>query len=602
MRGRWIRLTSVLTLWFFLCLPSTLAQPNSWFKNPSPLSFRGAAGYMESHMSPTSRARFLAPLGMTMLTRVFEHPANASAPSTTDDPVLRAMQKELERSRSHLKLEQMAAPYYIEYRVVDMDGYIAEATFGALRTNLRAHLRFARVVVRVGDYKQDSYFRQGEGATDYVPLDDDGLALRHHLWLATDKAYKAATEALAAKQAQLEQLNVEHPVDDFAHAEPVQFMEPPVKLDIDPTPWLKTLQDATALYKTDPQTESIDSSLQFQTANRFFVNSEGTVVRSGQASYEVSFAASTQAADGMQLERSVTYAVPDSKDLPTAEAFLARATKLLGDLKDLRAAPVADEEYRGPVLFSAGAASAVFADLVGENILGRKPGLGQPARTRGAFASSYKSRVLPEFLSVVDDPTLASFNGRSLLGNYEVDDEGVRAMRVSVIDKGKLANYLLGREPILDFPTSNGHGRARLPVNSPGPSLGNMLVSSSEAVPEEDLKKKLLELCQQRELPYGYFVDSIGVARAPRLLYKIWVKDGHEELVRGAVFGDLDARALRNDLIAAGSDLRVLNRVQNVPHSIVTPSILFDELEVKRQDIQKSKLPEYPPPPASQSE
>jgi predicted Zn-dependent protease len=429
-----------------------------------------------------------------------------------------------------------------------------------------------------------------------MPLDDDELALRHHLWLATDNAYKAASEALAAKQAQLKQLNVEHPADDFARAEPVQFIGPPAKLEVDPTPWLKTLQDATALYKTDPQLESIDSSFQFQVANRFFVNSEGTVVRSGQPSYEVSFAAGTQAADGMQLERSSTYAVRDSKELPTAEAFLARATKLLGDLKDLHAAPVADEEYHGPVLFSAAAASTVFADLVGENILGRKPALGQPARTRGAFASSYKSRVLPEFLSVVDDPTLASFNGKSLLGSYEVDDEGARAMRVPVIENGKLVNYLLGREPIMDFPVSNGHGRARLPANPPGPSLGNMLVSSNVAVTQEELKKKLLELCQQRDLPYGYYVESMAGAHAPRLLYKVWVKDGHEELVRGAVFGDLDARALRNDLIAAGSDPKVESRLQNIPHSIVTPSILFDELEVKRQDIQKSKLPEYRAP------
>jgi predicted Zn-dependent protease len=512
------------------------------------------------------------------------------------------MQKELERSKSQLKLEQMAAPYYIDYRVVDMDGYTAEAAFGALRTNLRTRFRFVRVVVRVGDYKQDSFFGQGEGVTDYMPLDDDELALRHQLWFATDKAYKAATEALAAKQAQLKQLTVEHPVDDFAHAEPAQFIGPLAKLDVDPGPWLKTLQDASALYKTDPQLESIDSSLQFQTVNRFFVNSEGTVVRSGQASYQVSFVASTQAADGMQLERSATYAVPDSKDLPTAEKFLARSTKLLSTLKELRAAPVADEEYRGPVLFSADAASTVFADFVGENILGRKPGLGQPARTKGAFASSYKSRVLPDFLSVVDDPTQTSLNGKSLLGSYEVDDEGVRAMRVPVVEKGKLVNYLLGREPIMDFPASNGHGRARLPNNSPGPSLGNMLVSSSEPVPQEELKKKLLELCQQRELPYGYYVETMAGVRAPRLVYKIWVKDGHEELVRGAVFGDLDARALRNDLIAADSDLNIENRPLNVPHSIVAPSILFDELEVKRQDIQKSKLPEYPPPPAAPGE
>jgi predicted Zn-dependent protease len=175
-------------------------------------------------------------------------------------------------------------------------------------------------------------------------------------------------------------------------------------------------------------------------------------------------------------------------------------------------------------------------------------------------------------------------------------------MRVPVIEKGTLVNYLLGREPIMDFPASNGHGRARQPTTSPVPSLGNMLVSSSEALPQEELEKKLLELCQQRGLPYGYYVESMAGARAPRVLYKVWVKDGHEELVRGAVFGDLDARALRNDLVAAGSDLKVENRLLDVPYSIVTPSILFDELEVKRQDIQKSKLPEYPAPPVARGQ
>jgi hypothetical protein len=210
--------------------------------------------------------------------------------------------------------------------------------------------------------------------------------------------------------------------------------------------------------------------------------------------------------------------------------------------------------------------------------------------------------VLPEFLSVVDDPTLASFNGKSLLGSYEVDDEGVRAMRVVVIEKGTLVNYLLGREPLMDFPASNGHGRARLPVDPPGPGLGNMLVSSSEAATQEELNKKLVDLCQQRGLPYGYYVESMAGASAPRVLYRVWVKDGHEELARGAVFGDLDVRALRNDLIAAGSDLKVESLLLNVPHSIVTPSVLFDELEVKRQDIQKAKLPEYPAPPVARSQ
>jgi TldD protein len=519
--------------------------------------------------------------------------------SADDDPVLQAMRAELERSKSALKLEGMAAPYYIDYHVTDMETHAAEAAFGALRTDVRVRFRFLRVVVRVGDYKQDSFFGQGQGGLDFLPLDNDIVALRHEVWLATDSAYKAATEALTAKQARLKQFAVDQPVDDFAHAKPVVSIGPSAKLDFDSQPWLKMLQDASALYKTDDHIESFDSALNFAAVTRYFVSSEGAVVRTGQNVYDLRIAGTTQASDGMRLDRSHGYAVTDIKELPSEEKLLADATKLLATLKELRDAPIADEEYRGPVLFSADAASTVFSDLVGENVLGLKPELGQPARTKGAFATSYKSRVLPDFLSVVDDPTLASMNGRSLMGKYDVDDEGVKAVSVSVIENGKLVNYLMGREPIRDFPASNGHGRARLPQNYPGPSLGNMIVRSSETSSPEELKKKLIEICQQRELPYGYYVETLGPQRVPRLLYKVWAKDGHEELVRGAIFGDLDTRTLRNDLIAVGNDVNVENHPLNIPHSVINPSILFDELEVKRANANKEKLPDYPAPPVA---
>jgi predicted Zn-dependent protease len=522
--------------------------------------------------------------------------AKDAQPSADDDPVLQAMRTELERSKSALKLEGMAAPYYIDYHVTDMDTHAAEATFGALRTDVSVRFRFLRVVVRVGDYKQDSFFGQGQGTMDFMPLDNDLVALRHQIWLATDNAYKAATEALTAKQAQLKQYSVDQPVDDFARAEPVTSIGPLAHLDFDSRNWAGMLEAVSSLSKTDPQVESFDSTLNFSAVNRYFVNSEGAVVRSGQTVYDLRIAGSTQAADGMRLDRSHGYSVTDMKELPSQDTLLADAMKMLATLKALRAAPLTDEEYRGPVLFSADAASTVFSELVGQNVLGLKPDLGQPARTKGAYAASYKSRVLPDFLSSVDDPTLASVNGHSLMGKYDVDDEGVRAMPVSVIENGKLVNYLLGREPIRDFPRSNGHGRARFPQNYPAPSLGNFIVHASESSPPEELKRKLIELCQQRQFPYCYYVGTLGPQRTPRLLYKVWTQDGHEELVRGAMFDDLDARALRSDLVAAGNDIHVENHSLNIPHSIVNPSILFDDLEIKRANANKDKLPDYPAP------
>jgi TldD protein len=538
-------------------------------------------------------AKKIALLGILLLATAVALPAQN--PSAADDPVLRAMLAEMQRSKSQLKLADVQAPYYVDYRLMDVDQYVAEAAFGALRTSLRTRIRMLRIVVRVGDYKQDSYYGQGEGVVDVGPLDDDETGLRHQLWLGTDRAYKAASEALTAKQAELKKYSVDQQIDDFAHASPVQFVGPLARLEFSPEPWLATLQEASGLYKTDPHVQSLNASLRFAVTNRYFVSSEGAVVRTGDSFYLVFVGGYTQASDGMRLDRSHGYQVRQMKDLPAKAEVLSRTRGLLTSLKQLSDAPVIEEEYRGPVLLSADAAAGVVSELVGPNLLGNRPMLGQNARTLGDWANNYKSRVLPDFLSVVDDPTLTSFEGHTLLGNYEIDDEGVKASRVSLIEKGQLVSYLLSREPIRDFPNSNGHGRASV-AGPPISSLGNLIVQTSDPLSTDDLKKKLIEACKQRNLPYGYFVQTLGPRLTPRLLYRISTKDGHEELVRGAVFGDLDTRALRNDIVAAGKEFNTEDRLEPIPQSVVSPALLFDELEVKRGDTAKQKLPEYPPP------
>jgi predicted Zn-dependent protease len=517
--------------------------------------------------------------------------------ASKDDMILTAMRVELDRAKSQLKMDPVAPPYYIEYRVFDMENFGAEAAFGKLRGEVRTRFRFLRVAVRIGDYKQDSYIGRGEGTVDFLPVDDDMLAFRHQLWLATDRAYKAAAESLTGKQAQLKQLTIDQPVDDFAHATPVQSIGPVVTLDINPDPWKKMLQDASAVYKDDPLIENFETRLNFVAVNRYLVTSEGTAVRSGQNLYEMVIACSTQAADGMSLSRDNSFSGTSLKELPTTAEFVGRASKLAGTLKELRDAPVVEEDYRGPVLLSGEASADMFAELVGENVLGRKPEIGKNARTIGQFASSYKTRVLPDFLSVVDDPMITSYRGHALLGHYEIDDEGTPAQRVAVIEKGNLVNYVIGRQPIRDFPMSNGHGRAGIPNNPAGASLGNLIVTSDQPLSADALKAKFLDLCKQRDLAYCYYVETFGGRLTPRLLYRVYVKDARQELVRGSVLGDLDIRALRSDLVAAGDDAHVEGRMLNIPHSIVAPSTLFDELEVKRANQNKEKLPEYPPPP-----
>ena len=520
----------------------------------------------------------------------------AAHAAANGDPLLEALLTELERSRAQLKMDQVAAPYYIEYRVSDVQEFLSEAAFGAQRESQNVHVRLLRVVVRIGDYKQDSYFSEGMGQTQILPLDNDPIALRHQIWLATDEAYKDAGQALTQKQSILKQFTADdHPVDDFAKAPVVTLVQPLASLKVDEAGWKKTLEDATNLYRVYPEIQSLSAFARFSLLNEYLVNSEGTVTRTGRNTYSVQLSASTQAPDGMRLARSPAWTVAKYDELPTREKLLEYSREALDTLKALRNAPIVDEEYRGPVLFEADAADDVVAGLIGGNVLGRKPQLGAPNRTTGSFATSYKSRVLPTFIDVVDDPTMKDFQGKSVIGGYEVDSEGVRAQPVNIVYKGVLTNYLLGRQPIRDFPASNGHGRGA-PATPPGPNLGVLLLKSTEAKSLDDLKKTMMERLNTAGQTFGYRVVTMGGA-APRLLYRVYAKDGHEELVRGAVFSELDLRALRSDLSAAGNDPLVSNRVGGVPTTVICPSLLFDELQVKRADTSKDKLPDYSAPP-----
>src|SRR5258707_3336354 len=524
----------------------------------------------------------------------------ASSVSSNDhgDPVLKAMLAELRRSQENLQLGQLQRPYYIDYQVTEIQDYSADATLGALRDDQVHHGRLVRVVVRIGDYKQDSYFGEGLGALEVMPIDNNEMALRHQIWLATDKAFKAALSGFTGKQAALKNVETENDLVDFSQEKSAQSVHDLAKMDVNLDAWKQALRSTSNLFRREPGLETSSALLHFRVLNRYFVNTEGTVTRSGKAIYTYAFSGSAQADDGMRIERSQAYVVVQPEELPKPEVIEKDARQLIATFDALRKAPLVEDDYRGPVLFSADAATALFERLIVSNILGIRPELGNPARTRGEFASSYKGRVLPESFSVVDDPHAKQTDNLTLAGSYEVDDEGIEAQPITTIDKGVLTNYLLGREPVRDFPHSNGHGRTAL-AGAPRPQISNLIFKASNGVPFEELKKKLIDMCKDQGRPYGYYVETTGPQLSPRLLYRVYVNDGHMELVRGAVFKQLDTRALRSDIVAAGNYAYVYNRAEPLPSAIVGPSLLFGELEIQRANRTREKLPQYPAPALS---
>ena len=519
----------------------------------------------------------------------------------SSDPLLIAMKQELTREQQLLVLPGMERPYFIQYRLEDVISYEAVANYGALTRESENHQRAVRVEVRVGDYTTDSSSSRGDGAVELAPTDNDPNAIRFALWSATDEAYKNALRAYAAKQAALKQFQTPPTANDFSPAKPVTRVEPLVAIDLDRTEWKRRVVEASGLFASDPAVKSFAADVQVSSAsvsaivvNRYVVNTDGTMLRHGYAGYQEMISVGGQAADGMQLGRDNGTTATTAAGLESWPAMRQRVIKNLLSYNELRHAPVvAADDYHGPVLFSGDAAADVINRLFVPNIEADRPEMGTTARTQGAYQSSLHSLVLPNYISVIDDPTQRTFDGQSLLGAYSVDDEGTPVAPVTLVKDGELINYDIGREPIKDFPASDGHGRA-VPAQAAHSRAGVVIVKSTQNFTMEQMRAKLVALAKEKNKNV-YEVETLGGELMPRVLYRI-SPDGKRTLVRGAAFDDLDQRALRSDIIAAGGKPWIAQSIAPVPQTAIVPSILFDDITVKRANPEQQKLPYYPPP------
>jgi predicted Zn-dependent protease len=523
-----------------------------------------------------------------------------------NDPLLDAMQQELKREQALLVLPGMQRPYFMAYRLEDIASYDAVANYGALTSENERRQRVVRVEVRIGDYTSDSSSARGDGSLQLAPEDNDAAALKFALWTATDEAYKNALRAYSAKQATLKRYQSAPTANDFTPAKPVTLIEPVVTLELDRAEWRRRLVEASGLFLSAPEVRGFADAVQYSSAsvsavvvNRYTVTTDGTVLRHGYAGYSDAVSVGGQAADGMELGRSNGSVAETAAGLESAESLHKRVIADLLSFEALRNAPIVDaEDYHGPVLFSGDAAADVVDKLFVPNIEADRPDIGTTARTQGAYQSSLRTPVLPPFLSVEDDPTLRTFEGKRLLGAYAVDDEGEPARAVTLVERGKLLSFLLGREPVKDFPESNGHGRAAL-GQAAHSRAGVIEVKSAEPLTHAQMEAKLVELAKEQGRDV-YEVETLGGGELmPRLLYRVRA-DGSRTLVRGAAFDELDQRAMRSGILAAGGTPYVAQTIAPVPQTTIAPELLFADIAVKRASQEQQKLPYYPPPKGSE--
>ncbi len=555
------------------------------------------------------------------------------------DTLLRAMRDELSRSRG-LKVLSLEAPYFIEYTIEDGDSFEVSASLGGLVSVRHNRFRLPEIKVRVGDYKFDNTGYAGSGfhfGTHYdierFPLENSYEVMRRFLWLDTDSAYKSAVEAISRKRAALKNVAVNQPLDDFAKAEPLKKILDIRHTQLDEDAWSGRVRALSAIFEAYPALRASGVELSATQTAHYYLNSEGAEVRIPDNMIYLLARAEAQAPDGMLLHDAVVFQSLDYDRMP-AEPELRRGIAALAASMAARASAPKGEDYSGPVLFEGTAGAQLFAEVLGSNLaLARRPVM-EPGRNGFAPVSELEgrqgARILPEWFDVVDDPTQKEWHGRPLFGSYEVDREGVAPRPLSLVEKGVLKTFLLTRQPAPGFAGSNG--RARLPgsFGANGAAISNLFVRATETVPVADLKKKLIEMCKQRNKPYGAIVRRMDFpssasfeevrrllgnsaqagghpVSAPVLVYKVY-PDGREELVRGLRFRGLNARSLK-DILGAGDDNNVFEFLNNqapfaligganyvAESCVIAPSVLIDDVELHPLEEEPPKLPIVPAP------
>jgi TldD protein len=534
------------------------------------------------------------------------------ASKTVTDPVMKVMQTELARASSELGKTD-SAPYYMSYTVYDQNLVVLVGAYGSLLTNASLQRRQADVVMRVGAPALDNTHGQSRSTgmtSGTLPIGDDQDAIARVLWELTDREYKRAAPAfLNVRTNTAVRAEEEDKSPDFSKQTSEthlgNVMPPPA---FDRSAWGGEVSRLSGTFRKYPDVYFATVVLQVTDSNSRMVSSEGSAIESPSNSTRLIMEAQTRAEDGMELLRVETFQAPSASGLPSEADLTVKIAKMADDLRALKNAPVA-EPYDGPALLSGRAAAVFFHEVLGHRLEGHRQRDEEEGQT---FTKKVGQEVLPKFLSVTDDPTVHELAGMKLAGSYAFDDEGVPARRVEVIQDGILKNFLMSRMPIKDFAESNGHGRNQ-PGLMPTGRQGNLIVTSTQNVPEAEMRQKLIDEVKKQNKPYGLYFDDIqggftlttrSLPQAfqvlPVIVYKVYADGRPDELVRGVDIVGTPLAALTRILLT-GDQQHVFNGVcgaesGQVPVSAVAPAMLFSEMEVQKRQHSHDRPPILPPP------
>jgi len=563
------------------------------------------------------KASSLAILAALLMLLVLTPPPIQAKPPVTPptDVLLSTMEEELHRGQSELA-KQDPAPYFTSYSVADEDSLWVIGSQGGLLNSIRTRRRTAEVGMRIGAPALDNTHgeeRRSGLSIAQLPVRDDRDAIARVLWKLTYEQYRQAQQAYSnVKTKTAVRAKDEDDSADFSEEKPATYAQESLSTGMpQQKAWEDIVRRYSGLFRPYAYLQQSGAFLVAQKSRNYLVSTEGTKIVTEDTMFRIMIEAETLADDGTQLMRVETFQFSDPAKAPSDAEVAVRAKKMAEDLLALKNAPLA-EPYSGPAMLSGRAAAVFFHEVLGHRIEGQR----QRGREEGqTFTKKVNEKIMPEFLSVTDDPTMRTMGNIELSGFYRYDDEGVPAERVEVIKDGILKNFLMGRMPVKNFSHSNGHGRAQAGLMPVG-RQGNLIVTSSKSMADAALRARFIEEIKKQGKPYGlYFEDIQGgftlTSRAmpqafqvlPVMVWRVYTDGRPDELVRGVDIVGTPLTVLTS-IVATGQTSSVFNGVcgaesGNIPVSAVAPAMLFSDMEVQKRKYGDTRPPILAPPPGA---
>lgn len=567
----------------------------------------------------TARIAASTVLSLTVVSSLLNPWRQAVAEAPAFGHVMDALKSELNRSLVKLKSAGSAPLYFLAYRVIESNSIDIYSKYGAIDNYSEPDCyRYAQVELRVGAPALDNSHRlpDEEEATEHVeavslPIEDNDIATRTALWRATDKAFKSAQKRYAFVRARKDLRVAESDQSaDFSMEGKANYLDVPADYKLERKKWDGEIRRLSSTFNEFPTIR--DSSVRLTAGReiRYLTTSEGTQIKDYVNSYLINIYADTVAPDGMVIwlfERIESFG---RDNLPGEDKLKATIRRMGAQLAALRKAPLA-EPYAGPCILKGRAAGVFFHEILGHRLEGHRQKDESESRT---FKDRIGKRIMPKFISVVDDPSTRRLNGCELSGSYRFDDEGVAARRVTLVNKGILSSFLMGRSPVDGFSKSNGHGRCDY-GHAPVARQGNLMVVADETsrVSYAELRRRLIAETRRQRKPYGLIFDDIAGGSTlthvgepqlyklfPLHVVKVYANGRPDQIIRGVDIVGTPLASLEQ-IMAAGDDVATFNGVCGaesgwVPVSASSPSLLIRTIEVQRTQKSDEKPPLLPDP------